>query len=54
VLQLTARIGKLSTAFFSDGTYIAAPASSQSPDCLVEITFLLRLVGRCKKLGVKF
>ena len=30
---------KIKHPFFSDGSYIAAPATSQSPDCLVEIAF---------------
>jgi len=44
VLQLTARIGKLSTLFFGEGSYIAAPPPSQSHDCLVEIAFLAGLI----------
>jgi len=49
VFQLMARVGKLTDPFFSGGSYIAAPAASQSHDCLVEIAFLAGLIRT--KLG---
>ena len=36
-------IGDLNS-FFSDGIYIAEPASSQSHECVVKIAILLRMV----------